>query len=125
MYELWFRKNYLEPIKNKTMLAAVRPGDRRSPNPKGTREQERIRIRIIEKPGSESNHIPPTFLNFCRYAEITEITVKPIGELAPAELRYCSRDSKTSAQVKQHLFSIYGHSFNDKDIITVLRWKYL
>jgi hypothetical protein len=50
-YELWFRLVYEDLILSKTMTAAVRPGDRREPNPKGTKVGEEVLIRILKKSG--------------------------------------------------------------------------
>lgn len=124
-YELWFRLPYNEDLAREMIHACVRPGDRRSPLPKGTRIGEITKIRIIAIPGSEERGIMPTFTAFEALIRITDVAVKTIGELTSDDLRDCSWDARTGRDVKQHLEKIYGRSFGDRELVTLIRWDYL
>lgn len=124
-YELWFRASYHDDLARKSMHAAVRPGDRRSPLPKGTRIGEIARVRIIIKPGSEEDGIPPIFNGFQIRVKITDLVVKTIGELSRDDLRACSQDARSVKAVKRHLQKIYHRDFGDRDLVTVIHWEYL
>jgi shikimate dehydrogenase len=125
MYELWFRAVYQKDLARRKIHAAVRPGDRRFPLPKGMRIGEVARIRIIVKPGSEEHGIAPAFNGFETRVRITDLVVKTIGELSRDDLRHCSEDARTGESVKKHLQEIYGRHFDDKEPVTVVHWEYL
>ncbi len=124
MYELWFRSLYHDLIEKRTLLAAVRPGDRRIGNPKGVSIFEIAKVRIIDTPGDEAAGLLPTFLDFSCEIKIVDIQVKFIKNLNQQDLVNCSPDSTNIEFVKSHLESIYNGNFNDEDIVTVLHWKY-
>ena len=125
MYELWFRKDYLEDIRNRTLVRAVRPEDRRRPHPKAAFPNLVAKIRIIDIPGSEPKNILPEFLDYQCFVIITQVVVKKIRELKKGDLTGCSSDSVTPELAKLHLEKIYGKKFDDNSTVTVLHWEYI
>lgn len=124
-YELWFRMPYEKELADESIHAAVRPGDRRLPAPKGTRVGEAVRVRIIVEPGSEELNIQPVFNRFETHVRITDLVVKTIGELSGDDLRFCSQDARNAEAVKSHLQKIYHRDFGDEELVTVIHWEYL
>lgn len=124
MYELWFRREYLELIQNKSLLTAVRPGDRRHPRPKSVSINQMARVRIIESPGSEADGIMPTFLDFSCFVKITNLFVDRVCKLTTKGLIHCSPDSQTPNDILDHLEKIYQKKFSPEDVVTILHWKY-
>ena len=123
-YELWFRAPYQEDLIHKKISAAIRPGDRRFPLPKGARIDELAKIKIIVKPGVEKVNIPPVFNGFEMSVKITNLVVRTIGELKYNDLYRCSCDTQNAEAVKKHLSRIYGRNFEDKEIVTIIYWEY-
>ncbi len=124
-YELWFRSGYEDALAKKSIQSAVRPGDRRSPMPKGAKIGELTRVRIIIKPGSEPHGTQPLFNDFESYVRITRLEVKAIRNLTGDDLRLCSEDSQDRAAVKEHLRNIYRRTFGDHEIVTIVYWEYI
>lgn len=91
-YELWFRRPYQELIEKEELRVALRPGDRRYPNPKGAREKEEALVRIVREPGDEKLNILPQFTKFTAKIKIDRILVKRIAELTGEDLKYCSSE---------------------------------
>lgn len=125
LYELWFRLAYKPLILNQTLTAAVRPGNRRYPNTKGTKEGQQARVRIIVRPGLDSANIMPEFDRFETRVEVCKIIIKPIFELTLEDLAGCSRDASTIELLKLHLGLIYNKLFFEDDLVSVLRFKYV
>lgn len=124
-YELWFRVAYLRPIVSGTLTAAVRPGDRRLPCPKGTREGAIALVRIIEVPGDPEECVDPIFLDLHRKVRIDKILVKEIRQLTDEDLVGCAPDSRSAEGVPFHLGLIYNREFEPSETVTVLQFTYL
>lgn len=125
MYELWFRMPYRGLIAEGAFTAAVRPGDRRAPQPKGTEEGTLAAVRILEKPGDEETGIVPVFNDLSRKARIDRIVVKQISELHPEDLARCSPDSRSREAVIYHLGLIYNREFAPSETVSILYFTYL
>lgn len=125
MYELWFRETYKTLIQNRQIRLALRPGDRRYPQPKGAKVGDLAMIKILKRPGIEEQNIQPIFDNFETTVRIKEIVVKPIGELDNDELKACSPDCQTKEVAKYHLGLIYNREFTDDDIVSIVYFDYI
>ena len=125
MYEMWFREAYRPLIEKGRLLAAVRPGDRRSPQDKGTSPGELFQIRIILVPGNLELGIEPKLSDFRANARIEWIEVTTISCLTNKSLVGCSPDSQIPELVKYHLGLIYNRVFKDTDEVSVIHWTYL
>ncbi len=124
-YELWFREQYLEQIKEKKLKTAVRPGNRTYPNPKWVNKEEIVKIRILKKNGNDLLNIAPEFNGYETRAVITNLEVKTIQEVNNTDLVNCSSDCLTLKDMKEHLKNIYGREFNDNEQVTILKFDYL
>jgi len=125
MYELWFRETYKTLIQIRRVRLALRPGDRRYPQPKGVKEGDLAKIKILKRPGIEEQNIPPLFDDFETIVRIRKIAVKKLGELNNEELKTCSPDCQTKEVAKYHLGLIYNREFNDDDLISVIHFDYI
>ena len=125
MYELWFRMPYRGLIAEGAFTAAVRPGDRRAPQPKGTEEGALAAVRILEKPGDEETGSVPVFNDLLRKARIDRIVVKQISELHPEDLARCSPDSMSLEAVMCHLGLIYNREFAPSETVSILYFTYV
>lgn len=124
-YEFWFRMTYRRLIGDGKITAAVRPGDRRFPHPKGTKEGSTATIRILAKPGSEETGIMPVFDGLRRRVRVDKILVKEISKLTQRELAGCAPDSRDAGSVIYHLGLIYDREFTPSDTVTVYYFTYL
>lgn len=125
LYELWFRMSYRGLLKEGAVTAAVRPGDRRSPQPKGTNEGSLAIIRVLKIFGDEKKGIVPVFDRLRRKVRIDKIFVKQIFQLQQEDLVGCAPDSLTAEAVMCHLGLIYNREFTPSDTVSVLRFTYL
>ncbi len=124
-FELWFRVVYKQLIKNKKLTAALRPGNRISPHPKGTKVGEKVTLRIVLKPGDDETRQSAILDNkFKKNAQITALTVKPLGQLTKKDFLGMSPDCQSLEDAKYHLGLIYNKIFSNKDLVTIIRWKY-
>lgn len=121
MSELWFRAPYKRLLQKGLVTTTLRAGDRRKPEPKGYKVGEIIRLKIILNPG-ESN---PRFDPWQTTIKILELRVKKIGELGKAELLGSPPDAKTKEAVKYNLGVFYNKEFTNKDVVTVIKFKYI
>lgn len=125
VYELWFRRVFGPLVEAKTLTLAIRPGDRRRPNGKGTEVGERIRVRILEYPGHEKLGIEPIFEDIIADAVITAITVKPIGEINEEDLVGAAPNCQTRQGVYYDLGLIYNQVFTEDDVVSLVRFRYI
>lgn len=125
LYELWFRAPYKNLIRDKKLTLALRPGDRSYPNPKGVREGEIARVRIITKPGDEARGIQPEFDSFETPIRIKEVAVKRLGELETNELIGYLPGCQDRERARHELGLIYNREFKDDEIVSILRFEYI
>ncbi|MFA6082206.1 MAG: hypothetical protein WC773_02195 [Patescibacteria group bacterium] len=123
-YELWFRLAYRDIILTKKMTAAVRPGDRRAPNNKGTSIGENVIIRVMKLPGNEAENINPIFTDDNIPAKITAIEVKRLQDVTPADLIGCSADCSDWHGVANQLSLIYNQVFTGPEEVSIVRFEY-
>ena len=125
---LWFRKVYHELLRNRTMTAAVRPGDRS--NPKSLNyilPGEPVPVRIIKVSGNQAAGIPALLEpDEGITVEITGYIVKSICTLMSQDLAGCSPDASTRELVRWHLGLMYDRaSFDHAELVTVWHWRYV
>lgn len=125
IYELWFRDIYKNSLKDKKTTMAIRPGDRRYPNPKGAKEGELARIRVLSKPGNEEKGIMPEFDSFESLVRINKIKVYRLGDLKDSELQNCLPNCQDKEKIKIELAMIYGKEFSNNDIISIIYFEYI
>src|SRR3989344_1785372 len=121
-YELWVRLLYKPLVRRGLMFAFVRPGDRRSPNPKGTQEGAEVAVRILKKAGSPKNK--PGFDFFEKLGEEEKIVVKKMKDLTKKYLAGSSPDFLAPEAVPIHLGWRCGIEFKPTDIVSIVRVKY-
>ncbi|QQG46318.1 MAG: hypothetical protein HYY55_00515 [Candidatus Niyogibacteria bacterium] len=124
-YELWFRAQYKERIKNRTLRVALRPGTRIYPEPKGAQEGEIATVRIIIRPGQEDKGIQPIFDDFQQKVRIQKIIVKKIEKLTTRDLQFCLPDCQDKNSAKKQLEWIYQKPFQDDDVVSLIYFEYL
>lgn len=126
LYELWFRLVYWKLIEERQFTAALRPGNRCFPAPKGTTVGEPALVRIIRLPGSEIQDTQPVFESVRDLkVRITDIKVKNFGDLTGFDLRDCSPDCRSKEMARYHLGLIYNRVFNDDDVVSIISFEYL
>ncbi len=126
--EMAIRKIYEHLIKNKSLTTVFRPGDRLFPNNPGWKLGEKIKIRIIDIPGSNKHDILPKFLSEIYLIKIKNICCKPLGELTKKDFEGSSPDVQKIEQLKWHLGLIYNKKYNDfspKTLVTRIHFNYL
>lgn len=127
LYELWWRYPYRRLLQKQLVTLAIRPGDRRLPNPKGTREGDIINLRILLKPGDEEPNLCrlPKLDNFLTSAKISKITVKKWSEVADKDLLGASPDCLTKEGAWYNLGLIYNKEIADNDLVSLIRFEYI
>ncbi|HYE22584.1 MAG TPA: hypothetical protein VD998_03275 [Verrucomicrobiae bacterium] len=125
IFELWFRAVYLPELIAQSFTAALRPGNRIKPDPKGTEEGAIVRVRILDRPGIEGFNILPEFHGFECCVKITGLLVQRLGDFQPKDLARCSGDCRTIDAAKYHLGLIYNRVFTDDDEVTLIVWEYI
>jgi len=124
MYELWFRKPNAPHIMDRTLVAAIRPGDRRLPNLKGTAVGDAVRIRVLDKPGDDEAGLEPVLNGVNESAIITGLDVKRLGDLTAEDLADCVPFYATWQQMAHEMGLIYNQVFTGDDTVTVVRFRY-
>ncbi|MDD2730648.1 MAG: hypothetical protein PHW33_00815 [Candidatus Portnoybacteria bacterium] len=124
VFELWFRLVFKPLIKKRILTAALRPGNRIFPSPKGAQVGERVNLRVLLKPGDDSENRPAILDSLQKPAQIISLIVKPLGQLAKEDFIGMSPDCQSVEAAKYHLGLIYGKIFTEEDLITLIRWKY-
>lgn len=125
MYELWWRFPYKKDLQEKKVTLAIRPGDRRCPNPKGVCEGEKIRNRVLAQPGNEQENILPIFDSYSNYAIIRKITVMPWSKLRDSDLAGASPDCRTKEAVWYNLGLTYNREMTNNDLVSLLQFEYV
>ncbi len=123
--ELWFRFPYRALLKDKRLKLIIKPGDRRYPNPKGFKEHQKVRLRVLQEPGAEKWNLLPIFDGFEARARILKIVVKELGWTRKAELKFASPDCQSRELIKYHLGLIYNQEFSYEDIISLIHFEYI
>ncbi len=121
-YELWFRKPYLPLLEQQAMTTAIRPGNRKRPNPKGTSVGEDIKLRLLDEAGNESSL--PRFNSFTANARITSIDVKTLEEITDEDLVGTSPDASRKELLPYHLGLIYNRALSKKELVSVIKFSY-
>lgn len=124
-YELWFRRVFQPFLEAKTMTAALRPGDRKFPNIKGTKVGDIVKVKIILSPGDENRGIEAVLDSFEALVKIEVLVKKRIEDLVKEDFVGMSLDCHDKESAKLHLGLIYNRVFFDDDIITVIRWNFI
>ena len=124
-YELWFRDEYFNLVRERKLTTAVRPGNRTHPNPKGVNKNETVVVKVIKKPGDEEMGINPEFHEFNTLARIVDLEVKKIRNVTDNDLKNSSLDCLTKEEMKNHLKKIYLRDFKDDELVTLLKIEYI
>lgn len=121
-FEFWFRKEYEDLVINKKLTQFVRPGVRKSPDPKGTNVGEKVLVRIIEVPSliKEEAVLNPNVLE----ADVVKLEPKKIEEMTNEDFIGTSPDADTKDGVISQLEKIYNTDFSKDDIVTVFEIRY-
>ena len=124
----WVRQAYVEGIKNRTITAVVRLGDRSDPTHKNhIPAGVPLPIRFIAKPaagelGKLGSLLPDDGTTFRR----TDCIVKPIEDLTMQDLRGMAPDCANPELIRYHLAAIVDGPLPSWDtVVTVWRFEYL
>jgi len=122
-FELWFRLVYKPLLEAQKMTAALRPGNRQYPHPKGTFAGQDARIVILKTPGDDNGR-KAILDSIGRNIEITEVRTKKIGDLTAEDFTGMSPDCQSVEAAKYHLGLIYNILFSDENEVSIIRWRY-
>lgn len=128
---LWIRQGYMEIVRDRSLTAVVRIGDRSAPDHKNhIPEGQPLPIRFIDRPwvavevGSDrrGDLLPDEGITF----ERTGVIVKRIEDLTAEDLRGTAPDTATAELVRYHLAGINNSPLPSWDtVVTIWRFKYL
>ncbi len=127
-HALWFRAVYGPMIRERTMTAAPRRGDRTKDQtlPTYLPQGVPIPVRIIFRPGFQAASIAAVFEpDDGTTVVITDAVVKRIDELTDEDLKGCAPDCATPELLRWHLGLIDNRPPADYDeVVTIWRWHY-
>ncbi len=124
--EMAFRKRYEPLIVDRKLTTVFRPGNRVFPNYRGYKLNEVITARVIEKPGSDANNIPPLFNDIKMPIQIMNIETIKVHELDESHFQGSSPDVQSVPQLLEHLTAIYQRPISEFDNeVTRISFNYL
>ncbi len=124
--EIAFRKEYKELMQQKFLTTVFRPGNRVFPSWRGYALGEVVTARIIEKPGNDLLHIPPTFNDVKILLRIKSLEIKSLSELMLEDFVGSSPDVQSVSDLKNHLERIYKKLPEEYDeTITRIEFEYV
>lgn len=124
--EMAFRKRYEPLVVDRKLTTVFRPGNRIFPNYRGYKPNEVITARIIEKPGSDANNIPPLFNDIKMPIQIMRIETIPVHELEDEHFEGSSPDVQSVSELLEHLSAIYQRPISEYgDEVTRISFSYL
>ena len=124
--EIAFRKDYEKLVVAGSLTTIFRPGNRIFPNYRGYKLAEVVTARIIEKPGSDVEEIPPLFNDIKIRVSIEDIEAVNVYALQPDAFSGSSPDVQNVKDLLQHLEHIYREPISAFDnVITRISLRYL
>ena len=121
-FEFWFRKEYEQLIRQRSLTQFVRPGVRLSPEPKGTHVGASVLVRFLDKPGTQNSE--PVLNPYSVEAVVTKLEVKKIEEMNAKDFEGATPDAASSEGVINQLERIYERPFSLEDTVTVFKIVY-
>lgn len=124
--EMAFRKRYEDALLARAITTVFRPGNRIYPAWRGYRLGEVVSARVIERPGSDLEGVPPVFNAIRIPIRITAIALRRIAELTAADFEGCAEDVGCAQSLLAHLDGIYGDwPERAAGIVTRIHFRYI
>ena len=127
--EMAIRKIYKVLVDRKELTTVFRPGKRVCGDFRGYCQNEKIKVRIVDKVGADWAMLPPEFIpDFIKEVEIVSIEAITLGELKPEHFIGSSPDVQNKEALIHHLGIIYNldrESLTDDFLITRINFRYL
>jgi len=127
--EIWFRKIYVDLLKDQHITTIFRPGARACNTKKGFCSGETLKIKVLDKVGADWADLSgETLPDFEMLVQVVDTKICTIGSLISDDFVGSSPDVFNIESLTYHLGAIYNltpSEVNNDTVITKTIFKYL